>query len=99
MHTHSHTQNEIIASNAPVFWVQIAGDFKEKVSKHPNVFTASFEAHVNKTIASVKAGLLNRTQQRKAIKELTNELKRYGIHSPDIKYYRDGATIFQNSLN
>ncbi len=94
-YTTGYTLNE----NSPVFWVKIEGNLKEKISKNPHVFSASYEKHVNKTFAGIKTDVLNRQQQRQAIRQLANELKKYSIHNAEIEYFRNGASIYRNSLN
>lgn len=89
----------MVNENTPVFSVLVKGNKKDQLRDNPYALFLSHEAHINKTWLIIRTGVLNRPQQRQAIKELANELKRYGIHNAEIQYYRDGATIFQNSLN
>jgi hypothetical protein len=79
----------------PIYFVRIEGDLKNIISELPDIIIATYEEHLNKTYAILKATNDNYTKEvtkyfYKLHEDLEKHKKKYKKEQVDVKYSREG---------
>jgi hypothetical protein len=86
----------------PIYFVRIEGDLKNIVSELPDIIIATYEEHLNKTYAILKATDDNHTKEvikyfYRLHEDLEKHKKKYKKEQVEVKYSREGINFKINN--